>query len=168
VARDLTRHFNARHQVNFGFDTNNSTLLADVDALAAWGIDVDSLASAAAAVIQQRDGVARVFTPATLRSASPGDSAAMLWRRQMPAGFGWLALGVAHPGYVFNTGSQADHGTMSVHSRSVPIVFLVPGVAAARVNDTAETVDIAPTLAALLGVAPLQRPDGRVLPQVRR
>jgi arylsulfatase A-like enzyme len=168
IARGLTQRFTNRYRVNFGFDANNSTILADVDALRAWGVDVDSLAAAVAATIAQRAGVAKVFTPASLRTASQDDSAAILWRRQMPPGFGWLALGVAQPGWQFNTGNQADHGTLSSMSRSVPIAFLVPGLRPGTVTRAVETVDIAPTLAALLGLNPLQPLDGKVLAEVRR
>jgi len=92
----------------------------------------------------------------------------VLWRHQMPAGFGWLVLGVAKTGYQFNTGNQADHGTFSATTRSVPIAFMVPGLAARTVTRAIETVDIAPTLASLLGIKPLQVLDGNVLAEVRR
>jgi hypothetical protein len=167
VTRALTQRY-ARYQVNFDFSVNNSTILADVAALRARGISVDSVAQWAAQQVAQKPGVARVFTPATLASAPASDSAAMLWKRQMPAGFGWLTLGVAKPGYQFNTGSQADHGTMSQASRSVPIAFVVPGLTPRTVSRAIETVDIGPTLAALIGIKPTEQVDGKVAAEVRR
>ena len=59
----------------------------------------------------------------------------------------------------------AGHGSPWDHDRRVPILFWWPGVAAESRNDAIETVDIAPTLAALAGIAtpPI---DGRCLPQI--
>jgi arylsulfatase A-like enzyme len=50
----------------------------------------------------------------------------------------------------------------------VPIAFLVPGRAPARIARPVNTVDIAPTFAALLGIAPTEVLDGVVLPEVVR
>jgi predicted AlkP superfamily pyrophosphatase or phosphodiesterase len=54
-------------------------------------------------------------------------------------------------------GSLTTHGTSYLYDRQVPIVFMMPGKAPARHDSSIATVDIAPTIAGLLGV-PL--PDG--------
>ena len=64
---------------------------------------------------------------------------------------------------MFSNGTKAEHGTMHVESRRVPILFAVPGVAARTDSRVVRTVDIAPTLAALLGVRPTETLDGRAL-----
>ena len=46
----------------------------------------------------------------------------------------------------------ATHGSPWDYDRRVPILFWRPNMAAANRNDTAETVDIMPTLAAMLGL----------------
>jgi hypothetical protein len=46
----------------------------------------------------------------------------------------------------------ATHGSPWDYDRRVPILFWRPGMAAANRNDTIETVDIMPTLAAMIGV----------------
>jgi arylsulfatase A-like enzyme len=48
----------------------------------------------------------------------------------------------------------------------VPIVFLGPGIRPQRIRRPVRTVDIGPTLAALLGVTPTEPLDGRVLPEI--
>jgi arylsulfatase A-like enzyme len=58
------------------------------------------------------------------------------------------------------------HGSAHPDDQRVPVAFLGPGITARQYPDTVSTTDIAPTLAALLGVRPSERLDGRVLPQV--
>ena len=56
-----------------------------------------------------------------------------------------------------------SHGSPHAYDRGVPLAFLGPGIAAARVPGAAATVDIAPTLAAILGIELPDGLDGRVL-----
>jgi arylsulfatase A-like enzyme len=71
------------------------------------------------------------------------------------------------PGWVWGgTPGHADHGTSSNDDASVPIAFLGPGIRAGVFPDTVRTVDIAPTLAHLLGVAVPGRVDGRRIRRV--
>jgi len=46
----------------------------------------------------------------------------------------------------------------------VPIIFWGPGIARGARGSSARVVDMAPTLAALLGITPLEPLDGRALP----
>ena len=62
--------------------------------------------------------------------------------------------------YPFGT----SHGSPHAYDRAVPLIFYGPGVAAGQVTGPAATVDIAPTLANLLGVEAPQPLDGRALP----
>ena len=50
----------------------------------------------------------------------------------------------------------------------MPIVFWGAGIAPRSVSRPVRTVDIAPTLARLLGVHPTERLDGVALPEVSR
>jgi len=60
----------------------------------------------------------------------------------------------------------STHGSPWSYDTFVPVVFLVPGCAPQRVHRRVETVDVAPTLAALLGTKPPSGATGRVLPEV--
>jgi predicted AlkP superfamily pyrophosphatase or phosphodiesterase len=56
-----------------------------------------------------------------------------------------------------------DHGTPYAYDRDVPLVFFGAGIAPAQVSGAVRTVDMAPTLAALLGIEPPDELDGRAL-----
>jgi predicted AlkP superfamily pyrophosphatase or phosphodiesterase len=60
-------------------------------------------------------------------------------------------------------GSGTSHGSPYAYDRNVPIVFWGAGIEARRVSGRAVTVDIAPSLAARLGIAPPSDLDGRNL-----
>lgn len=143
-------------------------LSADTSALAAAGLRVDSVARTVAAVAARKPGIARVFTPATLEAASPTDTAAMLWRNAIPEGDGWLFAAVLEPGFVWSTpgAGQAQHGSTASEDVTVPIAFAGPGIRHAVVHRAVQTVDIAPTLATLLGVKPDMPIDGVPLPEI--
>jgi arylsulfatase A-like enzyme len=59
--------------------------------------------------------------------------------------------------------AYADHGKPSDADAHVPLVFWGRGVRPGRYHGRAATVDIAPTLARLLAIAPDAALDGRVL-----
>jgi predicted AlkP superfamily pyrophosphatase or phosphodiesterase len=168
---DVVRLVRQRLQERYGrpiaVRADNSSILADVDMLRSLRANVDSIARSVATMIERKDGVLRAYTPATLRSARASDTMATLWKRQLPAALGWLAVGVAAPGYVFSTGAQADHGTYHAASAWVPLAFVVPGTVSRTVQRAVESVDIAPTLALLLGLTPAERMDGVPLPEVQ-
>ncbi len=67
---------------------------------------------------------------------------------------------------ITNSPNGTSHGSPHPHDTHVPLVFAGPGIAPGRHTEPARTVDIAPTLAALLDVRPIGAIDGRVLPGV--
>lgn len=72
------------------------------------------------------------------------------------------------PLYVVGQADVATHGTPHDYDAHVPIAFLGTPFNAGRQTGKVNVVDIAPTLAALLGVRPLERVDGRVLKEILR
>ena len=167
LAASTERQLRDRYRVDFGLEFHSGLVAADVAALRARRVNVDSLAAALAALAQRYPGVARVFTPSTLAAAPPADVAARLWRRLLPADYGWLVCALPRPGYIWSPGGlRAEHSGAHPEDVNVPIAFLVPGAAPQRVARPVSTVDIAPTLAALLGVKPTEPLDGVVLPEV--
>jgi arylsulfatase A-like enzyme len=57
----------------------------------------------------------------------------------------------------------ADHGSPSDDDTHVPLILWGSGVRAGRIAGRVSIVDLAPTLARLAGVRPLEPLDGRVL-----
>ncbi|MGH7534435.1 MAG: alkaline phosphatase family protein, partial [Gemmatimonadales bacterium] len=168
VAARMGSDLAARYRLDFQLRFDRGLIAADTVAMHARGIPVDSLAATLARAARSRPGVARVFTPATLPAAPPGDREATLWKNQIPAGFGWLLCAANEPGYLWSSPgrTQADHGSTAPADVTVPIAFLGAGIRPARLDRPVRTVDIPPTLAALIGVRPTEALDGVVLPEI--
>jgi hypothetical protein len=62
--------------------------------------------------------------------------------------------------------SNTTHGSPYYYDRHVPLIFLGAGIGAGRSATRVATVDVAPTLARLAGVAAPDDLDGRVIPEV--
>ncbi len=156
-----------RFHVDFALDFHSGLVSADVAALRARRVNVDSLAGSLAAEVRALQGIARVYTPATLGAAPASDEGARLWRRLLPPDYGWLVAALPKPGYVWSPGGlRGEHGGAHPEDINVPVVFLVPGATPQHPIRPVNTVDIAPTLAALLGIKPTEPLDGVVLPEV--
>ena len=167
VAHGISTALATRYHADFGVDFGNGLLSADTAALRARGLDIDSLARAVATQLKGRGGVAHVYTPRTLASAKAADINALRWRNAIPRDVGWLAAVVASPNFVWSSGKlSAEHGTLNDLDVGVPIAFMGPRIPTRTIERAARTVDIAPTLAAYLGLRPTERLDGEVLTDV--
>lgn len=167
IIGDLVDQLTARFRTDFNFRTDSGLLLADMAELRARGVDVDSLSSAVAARMAALPGVRRAFTPAQLAAAPADDVEAGLWRRVIPSDMGWLAAASLTQNYIWSTGTTSTtHGTTNPPDVIVPIAFMGPGITASRSARAARTIDIGPTLAALLGIKPTEVVEGMVLPEV--
>lgn len=167
LARETARTLEARFRVPFGFFHDNGLLMADTAAISARGMNVDSLAEALRERALELPGVGEAFTPRGLAAARTLE--ANRWKRTIPPGTGWLLAGVPREGYIWTLlPDVAMHGTVNPPDVLVPIAFVGRGIPAARPDRVVRTVDIGPTLAALLGVTPMERVEGIPLPEVVR
>lgn len=142
-------------------------IYGDLDRLRSVGVDLDSLRGVLGAEVARLEGVARVFTPARLADPATQGTGAARWRRSLPADFPWLISAVARRGYIWSGATRgATHGTSNPEDVLVPIAFLGHGLHAGRIDRPVRTVDIAPTLAEMLGVEPRDSLDGVVLREV--
>jgi hypothetical protein len=157
------------HGVPFGISFDNGLVIADVEALRARKVDVEELAARIEKRLAGTEGVARTWTRASLAQASRGDEAAELWRRSLPPTLGWLVAADAKPGWVFSGSTwTSEHGTHHPETINVPIVFLGAGIRPGIYQDRINTVDIAPTIAAIIGVTPLEKLDGAPVEKIVR
>lgn len=167
IARRARTALDARWNTRFTLTFDTGLLLADVDALRARGIDTDSLAAAIAAEVRALPGVAHVYDARTLAAAPATDTAAARWRRQLSTAAQWLLCVSPRRGYIFSGLPRgASHGTTQWDDVNVPIAFMGAGIAPRTVTRPVPTTDIAPTIAAYLGVRPTERLDGTVLREV--
>jgi arylsulfatase A-like enzyme len=130
------------------------------------GLNVDSLTRLFLTAAKGLRGIAKVYTPAQLAAAPASDADANRWKRNLPPQIGWLIATVARPNFVFSDKLTGEHGTMQPETVAIPIAFLGAGVHAATYARVVRSVDIAPTLAALIGVRPMEALDGQVIPEV--
>lgn len=142
----------------------------DRAALAAHGADAGRTADALASVLAKTDGVSAAFAPARIDDAAAArDPVALAVRRSfhpdrsgdvhVVTRSGWQFVYEGPAAAPFATG----HGTPWRSDSFVPLVFTGPGVPRASVDRRVETVDVAPTIAALLGIAPPAAATGAVL-----
>lgn len=158
-----------RWRTDFGIRFDYGIVTADVAALRARRIDPDSLSEVLSRRLLAEPGVARVFTPRTLAAAPANDVVARRWRHSIPPDFGWLVAAVTPQGTTWDSWTTgANHGTPWQLDVQVPIVFWGSHLTSRTVTRTARTVDIAPTLARLIGVRPTEAVDGVDLPEVVR
>jgi len=107
-----------------------------------------------------------VYTPAQLAAAPASDGDADRWKRNLPPDIGWLIVTVAKRNFVFSEKLSGEHGTMQTETVGIPIAFMGPGVHVGTYSRVVRSVDIAPTLARLIGVRPLEALDGTAIPEV--
>jgi hypothetical protein len=145
-------------------------ILLDRPLIARRGVDARALGEVAKTILLADPAVAAVFTRAELESAATPDAPFLKavrngWHRELSAD---LQV-VPKPGWMFTSyPTGTTHGSPYAYDTHVPILFYGPKwVKPARVDARVEVVDIAPTLARMLGVAAPSQSEGRPLPLVQ-
>ena len=133
------------------------------------GVSADSVLADFARDIARTQGVLRADLVSRLASADTvNDTIARRWLHMFaPTGPTRLVITLTQYSYWYST-NYATHGSPHDNDANVPVLFwgagVIPGVHAEFVR----VVDMAPTLAALLKITPLEKLDGVVLRQVVR
>ena len=127
------------------------------------GIDRATIEREVADFLGSCEGVARVWTRTELMSEEPGGSHdptnryRELFRNSYhPERSGDFEI-LYEPYYLNRASRGTSHGTPYEYDTWVPVIIVAPGVAAAEVGERIITADVAPTLAAVLG---LETPAG--------
>ena len=132
--------------------------------LASARLNGDSILDAFATAVKQVRGVARVDRMSAIRKADFAlDPIARRWSHQIPENAPIdLVITLTRYSYWGNF-PGATHGSPYDQDAHVPIIFYGPWAKPGRYTEFARTVDIAPTLAAMIGVTPTEKLDGVVL-----
>ncbi|MGQ0539971.1 MAG: alkaline phosphatase family protein [Gemmatimonadaceae bacterium] len=145
----------------------NDMLLIDRPAVSARGINADSLARAFAAAMRAVPGVLRADLVSQLsRQDSVRDYVTRRWLHMLPPDIPAAVVVTLKPYWYSEGVNFATHGSPHDYDARVPIIFWGPTIRAARHLRAVRVVDMAPTLAALVGATPSERLDGRVLREV--
>ena len=122
----------------------------------------DSLVDAFAVAARQQPGVSRVDRFRALIADSLTDPIARRWAHQFPATV-QIELVITLTKFSTFGGNVASHGSPYDYDSQVPLIFYGAGISAGVHSEFVRTVDIAPTLAALVGVKIGERLDGVAL-----
>jgi arylsulfatase A-like enzyme len=137
-------------------------LYLDPEALRAAGLDVASAARAIAEAAPSHPSLARGFTREQLACAGEGDFVERAVRHgYCPERGGDVVLVPCPFAFFGGTGPGTSHGTPYRYDTHVPFLLYGTGVAKGQSREPVSTLDMAPTLAALLGVTPPAQCEGR-------
>ena len=147
------------------FQNSDDVLFLEPGPFTRAGVNRDSVAQVYAAAVRRVDGVLRADVYADLLKQAPGkDAISRRWQQTFEPNDNAAVVVTLKPyWYWANAEDFANHGTPHDYDAHVPIIFAGAGIRPGRVNTFTRVVDIAPTLAALLGVQPSEPLDGVVL-----
>lgn len=132
-------------------------------------VNADSTARALAAALRKVPGVMRADMFTAFAKANPAkDKVARRWLHMFaPGGAAKMAVTLTPYSYWEST-NYATHGMPHDPDANVPVVFWGAGVRPGAFTGVVRTVDMAPTLAAILGIKPTETLDGVVLTKAVR
>lgn len=132
-------------------------------AVRAKGLNADSILTAFRRAVLQVPGIARVDWMRDLRKADfAADPIARRWVHQIGDNAS-IDMVITLTRYSTWYNAVATHGSPYDQDAHVPIIFFGPWAKPGRYTDFARTVDMAPTLAQMIGVRPTEKLDGVVL-----
>jgi predicted AlkP superfamily pyrophosphatase or phosphodiesterase len=161
--KGLTNTFGVYRGNGFLFDSG--VLELDQPALARANVNKDSLVQSMRAAFLQVPGVARAERISELaRRDTVNDGIARRWLHVF-SNEDQAALVVSLAPYNYWRAGywQAQHGSPNDPDARVPIIFYGRDFKPGRYTEFARVVDMAPTLAAIVGVTPQEKLDGHVL-----
>jgi hypothetical protein len=138
-------------------------LLVDRAALSAKKLKPDSVIAAFVEAEKKIPGVQRVDLVRDLSKAdTTKDYVARRWIHMLPPGAPVEVVVTLQP-YFYWSSANATHGTPHDYDAHVPVLFYGPPFKPGKYDEFARVVDMAPTLASVIHVTPLEKLDGHVL-----
>ncbi|MDF1502849.1 alkaline phosphatase family protein [Roseisolibacter sp. H3M3-2] len=148
---------------------DNGALYLDRRALEARRVKEADVVAAAESALRAVPGVQRVDrVEALARADTARDAVARRWLHSLPPDYPIPLVATLDSGSVWSARVAAEHGTPTDDDARVPLVLWGAPFRPGRHDGPARTVDLAPTLARVLGVRPAEPLDGRVLGEVLR
>jgi predicted AlkP superfamily pyrophosphatase or phosphodiesterase len=132
-------------------------------------VNVDSALRSYAADVKRVDGVLRADLMTDLAKADTvHDTIARRWLHMFAPEWSVRMIITLTPFSYWAPGTYPTHGSPHDADAHVPLLFFGAGVKPGTYTDFVRVVDMAPTLAELLGVKPSEKLDGHVLRQAVR
>jgi len=110
--------------------------------------------------LESLEGIHRVYTKTELMSAEVSDPLAYRLSRLMHPVLSPDLYTLLEKGWIFFNLLETNHGTPYDYDSHVPLIFSNVNFDSKILSDSVATVDIAPTLGEILGVAPSNTVDG--------
>lgn len=166
LVRQVQERLNARGADWEAVDYEAGMFFADREKLRRDRVNADSLLRAFVADARRIPGVMRadLMSEITKRD-TVRDAIARRWYHSIPPDLPVGAVVTLEPGVYPGAvgGAVFSHGTPHDPDAHVPVMFYGPPFKPGRYEMFARVVDMAPTLAAVVGVTPTETLDGRVL-----
>jgi len=163
VIADFRRALDARGVDRDAFDFESGVVLLDKAALARVGLNADSAVRSLVDRLSKVRGVQRVYRREELAGLAPKDKYARRWLHMLPDDLPAVAAVTLEPYWYYYPGSYATHGSPHDYDSRVPVIFYGAPFKPGKYGEFTRVVDMAPTLAAVLGVRPTEALDGVVL-----
>jgi predicted AlkP superfamily pyrophosphatase or phosphodiesterase len=152
----------AAHGDTTAIDFEEGMVTIDRAAYVRAGLKPDDELATLAAALRRVTGVARVdYVRDLARADTTRDALARRWLHMLPSDTqAELVLSIAPYAY-YSTVEIATHGTPNDYDSHVPEIFYGPWFTPGKYTKPALVADMAPTLAAVAGVSPIEPLDGR-------
>lgn len=151
------------------FRLEGDQLWVDREAFAGAGVPLDSVVAAFAERVRAVPGVARADLARSLAAAdTTHDRIARRWVHSLQPDLPIELVVTLEPYWVWGRAADAQHGTPWDYDAHIPLVLYGAPFRPGRHDDTVSAVDLAPTVAAGLGIPIRGQVDGRVLWSVLR
>jgi len=142
-------------------------IYVDRDSLRAAALVPDEVIADLAAALTEQRGIALAVNRNAIEGNQTTDLGRQIQRTYHPTRAGDIYVVPDAYWFNFDKGPIAGmHGSPWRYDTHVPIVFSGPGISADRIHRRVHPVDVAPTIAAVLGISPPAASRGEVLIEV--
>jgi len=142
-------------------------LYLDRDAISSKGLNLQFVATTIADELAKKPGIGGAIPSSRILTGNPSGPAIAVHYNHHPQRAGDVYIFQQPYWFMFERGPVAAmHGSPWSYDTHVPIIFVGPGIDAARVTRLVHPIDVAPTLSALLNMSPPAAAQGTVLVEV--